>query len=192
MSRIVRETISDRFNKFMTLSIICSVIIALIGGVLLFLPELSNKLIGIISGVLFILSGINTIYKYFCRNGAKLYSLNLLYGIIILLIGVIIILVPFSVTTFLTIWLGLYLIIFGVNKITYGVWFKIGNDSSWLITFVIGIMLTIFGILVLANPFSSLTVTQVVGSFLILSSILDLTDLVLLKKRANEITKIFW
>lgn len=192
MSRIVRETISDRFNKFMTLSIICSVIIALIGGVLLFLPELSNKLIGIISGVLFILSGINTIYKYFCRNGAKLYSLNLLYGIIILLIGVIIILVPFSVTTFLTICLGLYLIIFGVNKITYGVWFKIGNDSSWLITFVIGIMLTIFGILVLANPFSSLTVTQVVSSFLILSSILDLTDLVLLKKRANEITKIFW
>lgn len=192
MSRIVRETISDRFNKFMTLSIICSVIIALIGGVLLFLPELSNKLIGITSGVLFILSGINTIYKYFCRNGAKLYSLNLLYGIIILLIGVIIILVPFSVTTFLTICLGLYLIIFGVNKITYGVWFKIGNDSSWLITFVIGIMLTIFGILVLANPFSSLTVTQVVGSFLILSSILDLTDLVLLKKRANEITKIFW
>lgn len=192
MSRIVRETISDRFNKFMTLSIICSVIIALIGGVLLFLPELSNKLIGVISGVLFILSGINTIYKYFCRNGAKLYSLNLLYGIIILLIGVIIILVPFSVTTFLTICLGLYLIIFGVNKITYGVWFKIGNDSSWLITFVIGIMLTIFGILVLANPFSSLTVTQVVGSFLILSSILDLTDLVLLKKRANEITKIFW
>lgn len=192
MSRIVRETISDRFNKFMTLSIICSVIIALIGGVLLFLPELSNKLIGVISGVLFILSGINTIYKYFRRNGAKLYSLNLLYGIIILLIGVIIILVPFSVTTFLTICLGLYLIIFGVNKITYGVWFKIGNDSSWLITFVIGIMLTIFGILVLANPFSSLTVTQVVGSFLILSSILDLTDLVLLKKRANEITKIFW
>ena len=192
MSRIVRETISDRFNKFMTLSIICSVIIALIGGVLLFLPELSNKLIGVISGVLFILSGINTIYKYFCRNGAKLYSLNLLYGINILLIGVIIILVPFSVTTFLTICLGLYLIIFGVNKITYGVWFKIGNDSSWLITFVIGIMLTIFGILVLANPFSSLTVTQVVGSFLILSSILDLTDLVLLKKRANEITKIFW
>ena len=192
MSRIVRETISDRFNKFMTLSIICSVIIALIGGVLLFLPELSNKLIGIISGALFILSGINTIYKYFCRNGAKLYSLNLLYGIIILLIGVIIILVPFSVTTFLTICLGLYLIIFGVNKITYGVWFKIGNDSSWLITFVIGIMLTIFGILVLANPFSALTVTQVVGSFLILSSILDLTDLVLLKKRANEITKIFW
>ena len=99
---------------------------------------------------------------------------------------------PFSVTSFLTICLGLYLIVFGANKVTYGVWFKIGDDSSWLITFVIGVMLMVFGILVLSNPFSALTVTQVIGTFLVLSSILDITDLVLLKKRANEITKIFW
>ena len=184
MGRIVRETISDRFNKFIMMSIVTSVVIALIGAVLIFMPEMSNKLIGVITGALFALSGINTIYKFISRNGAKLYSLNLLFGIIIL--------VPFSVTSFLTICLGLYLIVFGANKVTYGVWFKIGDDSSWLITFVIGVMLMVFGILVLSNPFSALTVTQVIGTFLVLSSILDITDLVLLKKRANEITKIFW
>ena len=80
----------------------------------------------------------------------------------------------------------------GLNKITYGVWFKIGNHSSWLITLVIGIMLIIFGILVLANPFASLTITKLVGSFLILASILDITDLILLKNKSDEITKIFW
>ena len=79
-----------------------------------------------------------------------------------------------------------------LNKITYGVWFKIGNHSSWLITLVIGIMLIIFGILVLANPFASLTITKLVGSFLILASILDITDLILLKNKSDEITKIFW
>ena len=205
MGRIVRETISDRFNKFIMMSIVTSVVIALIGAVLIFMPEMSNKLIGVITGALFALSGINTIYKFISRNGlksdswigsfrngAKLYSLNLLFGIILVLIGAIIILVPFSVTSFLTICLGLYLIVFGANKVTYGVWFKIGDDSSWLITFVIGVMLMVFGILVLSNPFSALTVTQVIGTFLVLSSILDITDLVLLKKRANEITKIFW
>ena len=192
MGRIVRETISDRFKKFIMMSIVTSVVIALIGAVLIFMPEMSNKLIGVITGALFALSGINTIYKFISRNGAKLYSLNLLFGIILVLIGAIIILVPFSVTSFLTICLGLYLIVFGANKVTYGVWFKIGDDSSWLITFVIGVMLMVFGILVLSNPFSALTVTQVIGTFLVLSSILDITDLVLLKKRANEITKIFW
>ncbi len=192
MGRIVRETISDRFDKFIMLSIMTSVVIALIGGVLIFMPEMSNKLIGVITGALFALSGINTIYKFISRNGAKLYSLNLLYGILLILIGAIIILVPFSVTSFLTICLGLYLIIFGANKVTYGVWFKIGDDPSWLLTFVIGVLLMIFGVLVLSNPFSSFTVTQVIGTFLVLSSVLDITDLVLLKKRANDITKIFW
>ena len=192
MGRIVRETIDERFNKMLTISIVSSIVIALVGAVLLFMPKLSNKLIGIIMGSLFILYGITTIYKYITRNGAKLYSLNLLYGIIILLIGVIIVLVPFSVTSFLTICLGLYLIIIGINKVTYGIWFKIGNHSSWLITLVIGIMLIFFGILVLSNPFSSLTITRLVGAFLILASILDITDLILLKKRSDEISKIFW
>ena len=50
-------------------------------------------------------------------------------------------------------------------------------------------MLVIFGILVLSNPFASLTITQLMGTFLVLSSILDMTDLILLKKRADEITK---
>lgn len=192
MGRIVRETIDERFNKMLTISIVSSIVIALVGAVLLFMPKLSNKLIGIIMGLLFILYGITTIYKYITRNGAKLYSLNLLYGIIILLIGVIIVLVPFSVTSFLTICLGLYLIIIGINKVTYGIWFKIGNHSSWLITLVIGIMLIFFGILILSNPFSSLTITRLVGAFLILASILDITDLILLKKRSDEISKIFW
>ena len=142
--------------------------------------------------IITITNTITTIYKYITRNGAKLYSLNLLYGIIILLIGVIIVLVPFSVTSFLTICLGLYLIIIGINKVTYGIWFKIGNHSSWLITLVIGIMLIFFGILILSNPFSSLTITRLVGAFLILASILDITDLILLKKRSDEISKIFW
>lgn len=192
MGRIVRETIDERFNKMLTISIVSSIVIALVGAVLLFMPKLSNKLIGVIMGSLFILYGITTIYKYITRNGAKLYSLNLLYGIIILLIGVIIVLVPFSATSFLTICLGLYLIIIGINKVTYGIWFKIGNHSSWLITLVIGIMLIFFGILVLSNPFSSLTITRLVGAFLILASILDITDLILLKKRSDEISKIFW
>lgn len=192
MGRIVRETIDERFNKMLTISIVSSIVIALVGAVLLFMPKLSNKLIGVIMGSLFILYGITTIYKYITRNGAKLYSLNLLYGIIILLIGVIIVLVPFSVTSFLTICLGLYLIIIGINKVTYGIWFKIGNHSSWLITLVIGIMLIFFGILILSNPFSSLTITRLVGAFLILASILDITDLILLKKRSDEISKIFW
>jgi len=126
------------------------------------------------------------------RDGAKLYSFNMIFGIILFVLGLIIILVPFSISSFITVCLGLYLIVIGANKITYGVWFKIGNDRSWLITVVIGIMLIVFGILVVVNPFSRLTITKLVGAFLIIASVLDITDTLLLRKRSDEITKIFW
>ena len=45
MGRIVRETIDERFNKMLTISIVSSIVIALVGAVLLFMPKLSNKLI---------------------------------------------------------------------------------------------------------------------------------------------------
>lgn len=192
MARIIRGTISDRFNGFMIYSMLASIIIGIVGVIMILLPSLTNKLIGVIVGIMFLVSGASAIYKYLKRDGAKLYSLNLVFGLIMIILGLVIILVPFSVTSFITVCLGLYLIVSGSNKITYGIWFKIGNDSSWLITFVIGIMLIIFGIMVLANPFSALTITKLVGVFLLAYSILDITDVFLLKKRSEEIVKIFW
>lgn len=183
---------SKLFGKFITSSLISSILLGIVGAVMLFLPGLTNKLIGVIIGIMFLLSGANTIYKYFKRDGAKLYSFNMIFGIILAVLGLVIILVPYSVTSFITVCLGLYFIVVGANKITYGVWFKIGNDPAWLLTAVIGGMLILFGILLLVNPFSALTITKLVGAFLLLAAVLDITDIVLLKKRSQEISKIFW
>lgn len=192
MGKFIRQKSSEHFRKMMSTSIASSLFLLVVGLVMLFLPDLTNKIIGIIIGVMFLLSGGNTVYKYMKRDGAKLYSFNMIFGIILFVLGIIIILVPFSVSTFITVCLGLYLIVTGANKVTYGVWFKIGNDPSWLITMVIGLMLILFGILVIVNPFSRLTITKLVGIFLIIASILDVTDTMLLRKRSDEITKIFW
>ncbi|MBE6155983.1 MAG: hypothetical protein E7164_04425 [Firmicutes bacterium] len=192
MSNFIRQTSSNKFKKMMSTSIATSLVLLIGGLVMLFMPGLTNKLIGIVVGLMMLVSGGNMIYKYLKRDGAKLYSFNMIFGIILFVIGLIVILMPYSLSSFVTVCLGLYLIIVGANKITYGVWFKIGNDSAWLITVVIGIMLIFFGIMVIINPFSMLTITKLVGIFLIIISVLDLTDTILLRKRSDEITKIFW
>lgn len=192
MGKFIRQTNSDRFRKLMTTSLASSILLLIVGLVMFFIPGLTNKIIGIVIGVMMLVSGSNMVYKYMKRDGAKLYSFNMIFGIILFALGLIVTLVPFSVSSFVTVCLGLYLIVIGANKITYGVWFKIGNDPSWLITVVIGGMLILFGILVIVNPFSMLTITKLVGVFFIISSILDITDTILLRKRRDEITKIFW
>lgn len=192
MASPFKKSIDNKFNKMLWYSIITSVVTLILGVVLLFLPEATNKAVGIMVGVIFVLSGINAIYKYFHRDGAKLYSLNLVFGIIFTLLGVVIILYPFSVMSFVTICLGLYLVVSGAMKVNYAFWLKKGNEESWLITLVTGILLIIFGIMVMFNPFVTLTLTKLVGIFLIIVAILDITDAVLFKKRSKEIMDIFW
>ncbi len=189
---LFKNSISSRFNRMLLYSMITAVITGIFGLILLFMPDLTNKVVGILVGIIFLVSGVNAIYKYFHRDGAKLYSLNIIFGVLYAVLGVVIIVYPFSVMTFVTICLGLYLIVSGAVKANYAFWLKRGNEDTWLITLASGIMLVIFGILVMFNPFISLKLTQLAGAFLLIVSVLDLTDTILFKKRANEIMNIFW
>ena len=187
-----KNSISNIFNRMLLYSFMTSVITGILGLVLLFLPEVTNKVVGILVGIIFLVSGVNAIYKYFHRDGAKLYSLNIVFGVLYSILGVVIILYPFTVMEFVTVSLGLYLMVTGAMKINYSLWLRRGNEDSWLITLVSGILLIVFGILVIFNPFISLTLTKLAGAFLLIVAVLDITDTVLFKKRADEIVDIFW
>ncbi len=184
--------ILNRFNKFIFSTILVNIIIALLGVVMMFLPDASSKLIGILVGISFLINGLISIYKYFNRDGAKLYSFNLLFGILSIIASVLLFLYPYSVMKFVTVCLGIYLILEGTMDINYGRWFKIGNEDSWLITIVSGVLLIMFGIIVIINPFVLISVTMVIGLFLLIMAIFKITNLIMLKQRAKEIVKIFW
>ncbi|MEG1892397.1 MAG: DUF308 domain-containing protein [Bacilli bacterium] len=193
MSKIeVKKSTENLFNRMLNYSFITAGLSFILGLILLFLPNITNKVVGILVGISFLVTGIGAIYNYFHREGAKLYSLNLVFGILFAILGIVIILYPFTVMSFVTICLGLYMIVSGCMKINYSFWFKRGSEDCWLVTLVTGILLIIFGIMVLVNPFSSLTLTKLAGIFLIIISVLDVMDTYMFKKRSKEIMDIFW
>lgn len=187
-----KNSIDAKFKRMLNYSLLTSLVTFIMGLVLLFMPELTNKVVGILVGIIFLLSGVNMIHKYFHRDGAKLYSLNIVFGILYSILGMIIIIYPFSVMSFVTMCLGIYMIISGSVKINYGFWLKRGSEETWLVTLTTGILLIIFGIMVMFNPFVSLTLTKLAGIFLIICAILDFSDTLLFRKRAKEIMDIFW
>ena len=191
MAKGLKNSVENMYNRMIAYSVLTSLATAVMGVVLLFLPSLTNK-VGIITGIIFLLSGLNSIFKYFHREGAKIYSLNLVFGVLYILLGGIIIVYPFSVVDFITICLGIYMIINGLSKMNYAVWLKKGEEDSWLVTLVSGILIAVIGILVVFNPFASLTITKLAGAFLIITGVIDLTDTILFKKRSKEIMDIFW
>ena len=192
MTTPFKNNIANVYNRMIIYSLITSILSILVGLVLVFLPSVSNKVVGIIVGVIFLIFGINAIYKYFHRDGAKIYSLNIVFGVLYSILGVVIILYPFSVMSFVTICLGLFIIVNGATKINYGIWLKRGNEQSWLVTLVTGIFLVVLGIMLVFNPFSALTLTQLSGAFLMIVGVLNLSDTILFKKRSKEIMEIFW
>lgn len=192
MAKGIKNSIENMYNKMILRTLLIAIATIVVGVVLLFLPNVTNKVVGIIVGVIFLLEGLNTIYKYLHRDGAKLYSLNLVFGILYIILGIVIIIYPFTVVEFVTVCLGLYILINGSNKVNYALWLKKGNEDSWLIVLVSGFMLIVIGILVMFNPFISLTITKLAGAFMIITGVLNLTDTILFKKRSKEITEIFW
>lgn len=192
MANGLRNSIENMYKRMIWYSVGTALITIITGIVLLLVPELSGKVLGIIVGIIFLIEGINSIYKYFHREGAKLYNLNLVFGVIYAVLGVVIILVPSSVVEFITICLGIYMIVNGASKVNYALWLKRGNEDSWLITLATGILVAIVGVLVIFNPFASLTLTKLAGAFLIITGILDFMDTILFKNRSKEIMEIFW
>ena len=192
MANPFKNSIENVYNRMIIYSLLTSILAILVGLTLMFLPSVSNKIVGIIMGVVILIFGINAVYKYFHRDGAKIYSLNIVFGVLYSILGVVIILYPFSVMEFVTVCLGIFVIINGTTKINYGEWLKKGNEDSWLVTLVTGIFLVIIGIMLVFNPFASLTLTQLCGAFLIIVGILNVSDTILFKKRAKEIMEIFW
>lgn len=192
MAAQFKKSIENIYNKMIVFSIITSIITIIVGTILLFLPDLTNKVVGIITGVIFVLFGLTSVYKYLKRDGAKIYTLNLVFSILYLVLGVVIIIFPFSAIEFVTVCLGLFLIINGATKINYGLWLKRGSCGAWLITLIAGSFLGVLGIMMIFNPFTSYALTQIVGAFLIMSGVINLSDAITFKAAAKEIMEIFW
>ena len=112
MATPFKKSIENVYNRMIIYSILTSILSIIIGLVLIFLPAVSNKVVGIIVGIVFLAFGINSVYKYFHRDGAKIYSLNLIFGVLYSILGIVIIIYPFSVMNFVTVCLGLFIIVF--------------------------------------------------------------------------------
>lgn len=157
-----------------------TLILGLVGLVLLLIPGTLNKIIGILIGVALLLVGILAIVKY-VREKEEGSSLNLVSGILYSVLGVIIMIYPYSIINLVIICLGVYLIINGLLKIKLAFNLKERTDK-WIGTLVMGIITAILGIILIFNPFAGITITKLAGAFLVIVAIFDLIDTYIIEK----------
>lgn len=179
------------YKLYISKNIIIDILMVLIGIGFIKNPYCGIRWGEIIFALVIITNGLISVFEGATNKLVPIFKLNIVYGILSSAIGVLIITNPLSLTRFLTIMLGIWMVISGSLKIFYGSYLKECNEKSWKITITVGILLFLFGLLNILYDFAAMTVVYVAAVFLILYAILDLTNSFLYKKRTNEIIKIF-
>lgn len=192
MKTNINKNIKTRFNKFIMINFIIELLIIIVGLVLIFYPDLTTKVVGtIISLLLFSYAG-SLAYNYFKRDGAKLYSFNIGAAIVIAVLGLILLFYPYSIMSFVTKIIALFLVFSGATRLNYVFWLKKANEKSWIMLLILSVTTMGLGFILLLDPFAYLDVTRILGTFMIISSLLRICDNHLFKSKQDEILKIFW
>lgn len=186
------EKIKIGFNKMLIGSIILNILFLLFGIIVYSNPRVSLELLGIFLGVYFIIFGLYEIFEFIARDNNPLYGLNILWGILAIIVGLLAIINPFGISTILTFTLGIYLIIISISKIIDAFKLRKYKYDGWALILVISIILLIFGIFIIINPIiSAMEITEVTGIFIILASILEICNSIMLYSKAKDVLELF-
>lgn len=162
-------------KKFFRTSIITSIILIALGILLIFQSEATIMTISYLIGGILVALGVMAGIKFFRNtNNENKGDLDLVYGIVSIILGIIVIKNPEAIASIMPIILGISIIISSATKLQYSFELKSNGNSLWKTTMIISIFSTLCGIVLLFNPFKAMAYfTKIVGVFIIIYSILD-------------------
>lgn len=176
-----------KFNKYINISIIISLLYLLVGGLVVFYPTTSIKVIAIIIACLLIIGGIFLIADY----GISIFWVNLTsIGILSIIMGIILLLYPDILVILIPIFTGVYIIVNSIVDIQLSLALKKCGYSMWLLSIILSILTILCGIIIILNPQSSaFALTTLFGILMMVYSFVGMVNLFIFKSNVNDLVK---
>lgn len=176
------------FAKRCEKNMLFSTIVTLILGIVLaYSPEGSIKVITGIIAILFLLIGVLQLVDYFKQSREeKMMSLSLILGILLSSIGIFLFVNLESLANFVTILIGIAILIKSLFKLQFAFNIKDISDK-WFYNLIVGIVGILLAILLLANPFHSAALfLRIIGIIFIIGSVIELIETLIVIKTIDE------
>lgn len=180
-------------ERYFKSSILTSTLLFCLGILLIFESEVTVITISYVIGSILVAAGTFALIRYVSVNkkGFDASELDLLYGIVTIILGILIITHPQAIASIIPIILGIAIIISSASKIQYAFNLKNNENELWKMTMIIAVISTICGIVLLFNPFAgALLLMRIVGIFIVIYSILDIVSTYIIKKNVDEFKSI--
>lgn len=178
-------------KKVFNISMISSVLLFLFGLILAVNAEGFIKSITVAIGVVLLLIGVFPVIDYFrYRKDGLGASVGLISGIFSIVCGLMLLINEDLLMILIPVFIGVWMIINGINKIQVSFEIKDLGEKSWIITFIYSILIMVLGGYFIVNPISgATTVTSFIGIILCIYAVLDIIDCVIIKVKVKSFKK---
>lgn len=165
-----------------------SAVLCLLGIMLIASPEFSISLLGMIFGVTLTLFGIIKLIGYFSKDLYRLaFQYDLIFGTILIAVGIVTLVNPGSVLNFICIANGLIILADGISKVRIAAESKRFGIKQWWLILASAIVTGIFGLILMLRPAESSRIMMILlGVTLILEGILNLVTVITAVKIINH------
>ena len=156
--------------------IVMSVMFCIAGALFIALPDISITMIGISMGIAMIVFGIVKLVGYFSRDLFRLaFQFDLELGILLLVLGLIVLIRPDDLMTFICIALGISILTDGLFKVQIALDSKRFGIKSWWVILALAVVVGTIGVfLIFRSAKSAQFLTVLLGVSILAEGILNL------------------
>lgn len=178
-------------KKFFRSSLISSITLLIIGILLILQSEITIITISYIIGTLLIALGAIAIIKFIKNiNNIAREDLDIVYGTVTIILGVIVIYNPEAIASIIPIIIGIGIVISSATKLQYAIELKDNLNGQWKTTLIFSIVSAICGVVLICNPFKgAVIIMQIIGGVIVAYSILDIISTITIKKMSQQSIK---
>ncbi len=182
----------QELKRMWTSSILSACGFILLGLFLLLKPETTISMISYILGTIILLLGAFAFARYIKnREIGGMFNFNLVYGIICVVAGLVLVFNPTALASLIPFVLGIFIVVNSALKVQYAVELKHYDNKMWMTTLILSFITLVCGVILIFNPFEGAVVlTQVIGIFIIIYSVLDVIECYIIKKNLKGIQKL--
>lgn len=179
------EYFKNLLKKSGWMSIVESLIFAVLGIILVWRPNEIMSMIAYIIGAIFIVVGIIKIVNYVQAKGKNdLFNYELIYGIMAVVIGLVVIVYRNTISTIFGIIIGIWIIYSSVVRASSALKLRALKNNIWLYSLVLAIIMFICGLYIILD--SGVIVTTV-GVIMIIYSVLDIIENIIFINNVKKI-----
>lgn len=179
----IMETLKKIINSYL----IVFVAEAVIGLLLLINPSIFTSTISYVLGGLLLAFGVIKLITYFREDN---FESEVLMSIILCATGIFIIAKPDFISKILAFFFGVYMLCQGISSIKGSLIIKEYNKDSWIAPMTMAVLTTILGVVIVLNPFSTVTTAlKILGVALIISAIFSIYNGMVTKRKITKIKK---